>query len=332
MMLVGLGVATVVALLAVWLRPREPSYQGRSLSEWVDLLYTPNHREAMNSISAIGPSAIPFLFKKARHENGAVQSFYRAIWPKLPTILKQRLPVPRPSDPNFPGKIGNALMAVGQEELPQLIVALKDRDPRVRHVAILAIQYMGMKPDAAVPVLCELLNDPDARVRGSALLALGHMGSKAKPAVPAFIATLRFGRNEYLAGVRATAAWALGQVGPDARMAVPWLRQSLSDTNPSMRQMAAIALWRINQETNVIPLVIEHFERNPQEMEVLRTLGEMGPLAKPAVATLLKLIRPPDLSRIPASQYNPVFPHVQRLAREVLKKIDPDAAAKADME
>lgn len=261
-MLVALGVATVVALLAVWLGPREPSYQGRSLSEWVDLAYTTNYTEARNAISAIGPSAIPFLFKKARHEDAAVQRFYRAIRPKLPTILQQRLPAPRPLDPNFPGKIGNALMAVGgQEELPQLIAALKDRDPRVRHVAELAIRYMhmhenrykrakyrGMKFDAAVPVLCELLSDPDDRVRGSALITLGGMGPEAKPAVPDFIATLRFGTNGYIAEVRATAAWALGQVGPDARMAVPWLRQSLSDTNALMRQKAREALEKIDPD------------------------------------------------------------------------------------
>lgn len=109
-------------------------------------------------------------------------------------------------------------------------------------------KYRGMKFDAAVPVLCELLSDPDDRVRGDALITLGGMGPEAKPAVPAFIATLRFGTNEYIAGVRATAAWALGQVGPDARMAVPWLRQSLSDTNATMRRGAIEALEKIDPD------------------------------------------------------------------------------------
>jgi len=315
-----LCVAAAIVILVVGnyaLRPREPSYQGKSLSEWVDLLYTTNHTQAMNSIGAIGPKAIPFLFEKARHEDPAVQRFYRAIWPKLP--LRQRLPTPKLVDPNFPGKIGNALMAVAPQELPRLIAALEDRDPRVRHVAILAIRYMGAKPDAAVPVLCKLLSDPDDWVRGSALVALGLMGPKAKPAVPAFIATLRFGTNGHLVGIRATAAWALGEVGPDAQMAVPWLRQSLSDTNAPMRLSAAIALWRISQDTNVVSVVIEQFNRNPKNREILRALGEMGPLAKSAVPTLLKLLRDPDS----------LGPFVQPLAREALKKIDPEAAAQA---
>jgi len=311
--------AIVILVLGIYaLRPREPSYQGKSLSKWVDLLYTTNHTQAMNSIGAIGPKAIPFLLEKARHEDPAVQRLYRAIWPKLP--LRQRLPTPKPVDPNFPGKIGNALMAVGQQELPRLIAALEDRDARVRHVAVLGIQYMGAKPDAAVPVLCKLLSDRDDWVRGSALAALGSMGSKAKPAVSAFIATLRFGTNEHIVGIRGTAAWALGEVGPDARMAVPWLRQSLSDTNAPMRLSAAIALWRISQDTNVVSVVIEQFDRNPQNREILRALGEMGPLAKSAVPTLLKILGPPD---------PPWPPYVQPLAREALKKIDPEAAANA---
>ena len=43
--------AAVTLTLAALLRPREPTYQGKSLSEWVDLLYTPNHTQAMNSIA-----------------------------------------------------------------------------------------------------------------------------------------------------------------------------------------------------------------------------------------------------------------------------------------
>src|SRR2546430_15665842 len=244
-----LSVAGAIVILGVGiysLRQREPSYQGKSLSDWVDLLYSTNHTQAMNSIGGIGPKAIPFLFEKARHEDPAVQRFYRAIWPKLPAILRQRLPTPKPVDLNFPGKIGNALMAVGQQELPRLIAALEDRDPHVRHVAVLGIRYMGAqmgaKPDAAVPVLCELLSDPDDWVRGSALVALGLMGPKAKPAVPAFIATLRFGTNGHIIGTRATAAWALGEVGPDAQMAVPWLRQSLSAHTRPLALGPAIAI------------------------------------------------------------------------------------------
>ena len=226
-------------------------------------------------------------------------------------------------DLNFPGKIGNALMAVGKQELPRLIAALENRNPRVRHVAILAIQYMDAKPDAAVPVLCKLLSDPDDWVRGSALQLLGFMGPKAKPAVPALMATLRFGTNKYIVGTRATAAWALGRIGPDARTAVPWLKQSLSDTNTPLRLTAAIALWRIVQDTNVVALVIEQFDRNPHNRDALSALGEMGPLAKSAVPTLFKILRPPDLSGIPAS------PAVQKSAREALKQIDPKAAAEA---
>ena len=315
--------AAVTLTLAALLRPREPSYQGKSLSEWVDLLYTPNHTQAMNSIAAIGPKAIPFLFEEARRWDSTVQGVYRTIWPKLPAILRQRLPALKPVDLNFPGKIGNALMAVGKQELPRLIAALENRNPRVRHVAILAIQYMDAKPDAAVPVLCKLLSDPDDWVRGSALQLLGFMGPKAKPAVPALMATLRFGTNKYIVGTRATAAWALGRIGPDARTAVPWLKQSLSDTNTPLRLTAAIALWRIVQDTNVVALVIEQFDRNPHNRDALSALGEMGPLAKSAVPTLFKILRPPDLSGIPAT------PAVQKSAREALKQIDPEAAAEA---
>jgi len=101
------------------------------------------------------------------------------------------------------------------------------------------------------------------------------------------------------------------------------LKQSLSDTNTPMRLTAATALWRIVQDTNVVALVIEQFDRNPHNRDALSALGEMGPLAKSAVPTLLKILRPLDLSGVPAS------PSVQKSAREALKQIDPEAAAEA---
>jgi len=65
--------AAVTLTLAALLRPREPTYQRKALSEWVELLYTPNHTQAMDSIAAIGPKAIPFLFEEARHWDSPVQ-------------------------------------------------------------------------------------------------------------------------------------------------------------------------------------------------------------------------------------------------------------------
>jgi len=57
--LIVLGVVAVILLVAALLRPREPVHQGKRLSEWVDMVYTTNHFQAMGEIGQIGPNAIP---------------------------------------------------------------------------------------------------------------------------------------------------------------------------------------------------------------------------------------------------------------------------------
>ena len=84
----------------------------------------------------------------------------------------------------------DSLARIGSESVPELCVALKSTNPRVRRFAALALAREGSNAAPAVPDLVELLRDDDAEVRRAAARALGQIGPAAKSAVPALIRVL----------------------------------------------------------------------------------------------------------------------------------------------
>ncbi len=94
--------------------------------------------------------------------------------------------------------------------LQALIVAIQDRDGRVRELAAQAIGNIGSGAAAAVPALIKLLEDP----------------------------------NE---GSRNCACIGLRGIGPAAKDALPFLRKALSDPRPDVRGFAAQAIEKIER-------------------------------------------------------------------------------------
>jgi len=91
----------------------------------------------------------------------------------------------------------------------QWLVAIKDRDPKVRKRAIAALQSVGRIDPAAIPALTEALKDKDAKVRDAAVIALLNIGPEAQDIAEA----LRGAANDKDAQVRAHVAAALARVG-----------------------------------------------------------------------------------------------------------------------
>ncbi len=81
-------------------------------------------------------------------------------------------------------------VSAGQEDVPALILKLKDKDKVVRRSAALALGKIG---PAAVPALIAALKDDDGLMRENAADALGQIGPVAKEAVPALEAAARDG-------------------------------------------------------------------------------------------------------------------------------------------
>lgn len=75
------GIALVVCLLSVFFRSAEPSYQGKSLSRWLDELPDLVHSEfdadaqipARDALHHMGTNTLPFLLKRIQARNSPLK-------------------------------------------------------------------------------------------------------------------------------------------------------------------------------------------------------------------------------------------------------------------
>ena len=94
---------------------------------------------------------------------------------------------PEPSEQELAGQ---ALGRIGKPAVPQLVNALRHRDPSVRRQAASVLAKIGPDARAAAPMLTAALDDEDLAVRKAASRALGEIGPAAEGAVPALMRTL----------------------------------------------------------------------------------------------------------------------------------------------
>ncbi len=266
--------AAVCLSVAIWLRPREPMYQGKPVSYWVDRLLEPDPGPAQIAVREFGPKATPFILAKVRREHSLSHRLYRAVWPKLPASLQRTFGKPRPRTSSHRQIVYESLAGMRAPAVPELIKALRDRSSDVRAVAAHALGAIGAEAHTAIPELIRLLSDSNGLVREEAVGALESMGPRRNQAIPALIAALKIanppedeglivgiGDEHTAVHARETAAELLGKIEPVAQGAIPELTRMLTDSTPSARVQAAIALWRINGDTDGVGLLMPELEK-----------------------------------------------------------------------
>jgi hypothetical protein len=119
------------------------------------------------------------------------------------------------------------------------------------------------------------------------------------------------------AGRRSLAAHYLGSFGPPAKAAVPFLIRALKGPDVPLHEPAIKALGQIHSDPGVvIPLLIPLLTDDNLNDEAASALGNYGSLAKEAFPKIVPLLKAKDRD-------------ARAAARDALKKIDPEAAAKA---
>jgi hypothetical protein len=146
------------------------------------------------------------------------------------------------------------------------------------------------------------------------------LGAKAKPYVPVLIA-LNTNENQR---TRYFAIFALSRLGPAASEALPDMIECLDDPDMTIRCEAATGLGMVHQKpersVRVLIAFLEKYCKDrmnwPPSYIATWSLGQFGAQAKPAVPILISLLNDPHMS-------------IRSAVTNALKKIDPDAAAKA---
>jgi HEAT repeat protein len=159
--------------------------------------------------------------------------------------------------------------------------------------AAVALYNRGPDPKL-VPVWSKALRDKHDYVRTTAAGALGRIG---KPA----LAPLQEGLADSDPKVREAAADGLGVMGETAEPATGALARAVLDGDARVRLSAARAWWKINRSPYAVSVLVATL-KDPDENLRRAASFALGPVGKPAVASILPLLKEKDLaSRLAAA-------------------------------
>jgi HEAT repeats len=275
-----------IGILALVLRAKEPDYNGKNLSAWIDSYVTPTNysqqAQAVTAIRSIGPKALPWLLGWSHYQTPIWQTKLAERFKRLgfdwPTHFidersRRRAAVwsvlavlgPR-ANPAIP-EITQIAIKSSTEEAECALIFLSQRPEAVpallrvitegkRELRLRAMHYVGQVPNlgtngtAAVAVLLKCLKEDDETIAASAARALGSVALETKAVIPALTPLLRDPRRD----VSYSASYALGNLAnhraaiPDLLAALPDLIAAQQHSNHSVREWATNVLWKIAPE------------------------------------------------------------------------------------
>ena len=277
---------------------REPIYQGKRLSSWLEAykLYgvagvetwqvRVEQQEADEAVRRIGTNALPTLLRMLRAKDSALKV-------KLMDLVKRqhyfRIEYTPADELNYRACSAFGVLRVkAQSAVPALIrIYEQNISPASQFYVSRALIAIG--PDAtrtAIPAFLRGAANSNLLVRKFAVRALAQVHDEPSLVVPALAKSL----SDTNVAIRASAAWGLGVFGRGFRqavpLAVPVLIKALRDPDASVRGAAACSLEAFGAE------------------------------AEGAVPALLELLKDKD-------------EYARGTAAEALEQIDPEASAKA---
>jgi HEAT repeat protein len=258
---VALFVALVAGVAAaVWYyrsAPTQPpvSVVVRNDDRWLDDLQSRSPKDVERATAEIeqrGTAALPVI-RRALEDAGADPARRRAAL-KAAAILGPRAVEGIPdvaaalADPAFSPEAGLALSFMGSPAVQPLRDALHSEEPVVRREALRALgklrERASIDPQIVVPLLLAAVKDADASVRQVAVTYLGIVRDRPQEEVAGLIGAL----DDTEPPVRQAAALALSSFGLNAEPAVKALTKvSTSDPDDDVKQEAARALVHISE-------------------------------------------------------------------------------------
>ncbi len=188
------------------------------------------------------------------------------------------------------------LVKLGPPAVDLLIEASRDRDSRVRLLALQQIRQSSDRSKVTVVALGEALRDSEAGIRKEAINTLYAMGKAALPALPNIIESCR---DEHLM------FWAISLLrdfGSAGATAVPTLIQCVGDPKglyPDFQpnecaQAKALAISTLatmgDAAAPAVPLLINALESQDRKVRLaaIGAIADLGPLAEPAAPRVIE--------------------------------------------
>jgi HEAT repeat protein len=284
----GLAAALVAAVAALcwWtgVFEREPSYQGKSATQWLE------------STEDSGDWA-------------AATAAFRSMGPKGVRFLARTLEA-KPVE--LPGSIKRFINSLDLPDWANPARRIESRTvPLYRHQqgAVGILPLLGRDAEPALPALVRLFWRSDLRQSEGVVDLMVPMADKLGFMVPELIKDLRqnYPKNGTLADIRLLAA-----IGPKAKDAVPVLSK-IAQSGDRWAEPAAVALWNVARETNELMQCISDRLRGSGDVtyNALSELRNCVPPPQPMIPLLESALRHP-------------MPRVRQDAASLLEKIDPE--------
>jgi HEAT repeat protein len=270
LLLVGLaGLAVAIGILLRNGQP-EPSYEGKSLSQWLSALnysYSPTDRQASNAVHHMGTNILPFLRPMLRAHDS------RAKLLAIQILSKQHLVkfnfVPANEKRERASRACRVLGPAALEYLPELTTMLDSTNSATAWCGYVAI--CDVKPGAqGIPEITKALTNASSQVRWVAASRLGGFGETASSATPWLSKCLLDPDVE----VRLHAIKSLIQIKADQSIVFPQVITALNDTNANSRMQLIFQLGNLG--SNALPLKAQIAERLQDTDAGVRSAAEQA--------------------------------------------------------
>lgn len=278
------------------------AWNGRPATYWISRLslYDQNGEvSAEEFLFVAGPEVVPELIRGLSLRDDWMSDRWSDIYFKLGKWQRFfELPVKRSSyRANCARGLGLLGVAVPEAE-PSLLQALKDKDPSVRSAAAGALGRIAADKSRVVPELVAGIASQDQNHRLACIIALTHCLPGSSDAAKALRAILR----DPDSNKRAWAAGGLWKSDADREATFTALVGALQDENATVRDRAAQSIGKMGYSPDRSAEAL-HTALNKElgggrnEIVVWKILGafaEIGPAARPALATLKDLAQSTD--------------------------------------
>ncbi|MEI7731704.1 MAG: HEAT repeat domain-containing protein [Verrucomicrobiota bacterium] len=253
--------ALVVALICCKIKTAEPSYQGKSLSEWMeeidtDAVFNGNgelsstNKEIATALRAMGTNSVPILLGQLELSDSKIHDWIEEL-NRRQKIVK----IPIGADAwKSKAKATRALVALGPTAKPfisQLVPLLYDTNKSIRATAVL----VAIGPEA-YPAILTALQHTNSNIRYHVLWGMGWCREKCAFAVPSLISML----NDQDITAQNIAIQVLGRIKSEPDITIPALNKLLSSSDPAIFFNAAKALEAFGTNSTAALLVLQQYQ------------------------------------------------------------------------